>query len=97
MSNIKRETSIIINRRVDLGKNALYIAAKDDSLISHSSVPLPVDAFIDILDDLSVDYCSLYSSSFRSSSDNFLECLERYMYVDKVYTSLISQFTLKAN
>ncbi|KAL7602820.1 hypothetical protein Lser_V15G15598 [Lactuca serriola] len=83
LSGIERETSIIINRGVDLGKTALYIAAEDDSLISHSSVPLPVDAFIDRLDDLSMDYCSRYSSSFRSSPDNFLECLERYMYVDK--------------
>ncbi|CAH1416539.1 unnamed protein product [Lactuca virosa] len=83
LSEIERETSIIINRGVDLGKTALYIAAEDDSLISHSSVPLPVDAFIDRLDDLSMDYCSRYSSSFRSSPDNFLECLERYMYVDK--------------
>lgn len=83
LSNIERETSIIINRGVDLGKTALYIAAEDDSLISHSSVPLPVDAFIDRLDDLSMGYCSRYSSSFRSSPDNFLECLERYMYVDK--------------
>ncbi|CAH1438681.1 unnamed protein product [Lactuca virosa] len=83
LPGIERETSIIINRGVDLRKTALYIAAEDDSLISHSSVPLLVDAFIDRLDDLSMDYCSRYSSSFRSSPDNFLECLERYMYVDK--------------
>lgn len=70
---------------MDLGKTALYIAAEDDSLISHSSVPLPVDAFIGRLDDLSMGYCSRYSSSFRSSPDSFLECLERYMYVDKVW------------
>ncbi|KAL4586280.1 hypothetical protein LXL04_010916 [Taraxacum kok-saghyz] len=83
LSDIERETSIIINRGVDLGKTALYIAAEDDSLISHSSVPLPVDAFIDRLDDLSMEFSSRYSSSFRSSPDNFLECLERFMYVDK--------------
>nr|XP_043626529.1 uncharacterized protein LOC122597989 isoform X2 [Erigeron canadensis] len=83
LSSIERETSIIINGAVDLGKTALYIAAEDDSLISHSSVPLPVDAFIGRLDDLSMGYCSRYSSSFRSSPDTFLECLERYMYVDK--------------
>lgn len=83
LSNIERETSIIINGDVDLGKTALHIAAEDDSLISHSSVPLPVDAFMQRLDDLSMDYCSRYHSSFRSSPDNFLECLERYMYVDK--------------
>nr|GFB13717.1 hypothetical protein [Tanacetum cinerariifolium] len=91
LSNIERETSIIINGEVDLGKTALYIAAEDDSLISHSSVPLPVDAFISRLDDLSMGYCSRYSSSFVSSPDSFLESLERYLYVDKVHPYLISQ------
>ncbi|XP_024988263.1 uncharacterized protein LOC112523057 isoform X2 [Cynara cardunculus var. scolymus] len=51
LSDIERETSIIIN-----GER---------------------------LDGLSRGYCSRYHSSFRSSPDNFLECLERYMYVDK--------------
>ncbi|KAI3744040.1 hypothetical protein L1987_57112 [Smallanthus sonchifolius] len=83
LSKIERETSISINGEVDLGKTALYIAAEDDSLISHSSVPLPVDAFIGRLDDLSTGYCSRYNSSFTSSPDIFLECLERYLYVDK--------------
>ncbi|XP_059649272.1 uncharacterized protein LOC132295153 isoform X2 [Cornus florida] len=83
LSDIERHTSISINRGVDLGKTALYIAAEDDSLVSHSSVPLPVDAFIDRLDDLCMDYCSHYSASFRSSPDIFLECLERYLYVNK--------------
>ncbi|KAJ0461899.1 putative protein SirB1 [Helianthus annuus] len=83
LSKIGRETSITINEEVDLGKIALYIAAEDDSLISHSSVPLPVDAFTGRLDGLSTGYCSRYSSSFASSPDIFLECLERYMYVDK--------------
>ena len=91
LSDIERETSIIINGEVDLGKTALHIAAEDDSLISHSSVPLPVDAFMQRLDDLSRGYCSRYHSSFRSSADNFIECLERYMYVDKVYPSLLYQ------
>ncbi|XAR63533.1 hypothetical protein NMG60_11023497 [Bertholletia excelsa] len=83
LSSIERETSISINRGVDLGKTALYIAAEDDSLISHSSVPLPVDAFLERLDDHSMHFCSHYSSSLRSSPENFLECLERYLYVDK--------------
>lgn len=99
LSSIRRETSIIINGGVDLGKTALYIAAEDDSLISHSSVPLPVDAFISRLDDLSMDYCSRYSSSFGSSSpDSFLESLERYLYVDKGFrrTNSISQLEQRA-
>lgn len=83
-SDIERETSISINRGVDLARAALHIAAEDDSLISHSSVPLPVDDFIERLDSLSMGYCSHYSSSFRSSPEKFLECLERYLYVNKV-------------
>ncbi|KAJ7957735.1 Tetratricopeptide-like helical domain containing protein [Quillaja saponaria] len=82
-SDIERGTSITINRGVDLGKTALYIAAEDDSLVSHSSVPLPVDAFIERLDDLSMDYCPHYKSSFESSPENFLQSLERYLYVNK--------------
>lgn len=60
----------------------------------HSSVPLPVDAFIDRLDDFSLDYCSRYSSSFISSPDILLDCLERYMYVDKVYLSILAESKL---
>ncbi|KAI3445136.1 hypothetical protein Pfo_001801 [Paulownia fortunei] len=83
LSDIERETSISVNRGVDLGRAALQIAAEDDSIISHSSVPLPVDDFIERLDSLSMGYCSHYSSSFRSSPEIFLECLERYLYVNK--------------
>ncbi|KAK8516938.1 hypothetical protein V6N12_032138 [Hibiscus sabdariffa] len=83
LSDIERETSISINRGVDLGKTALYIAAEDDSLISHSSVPLPVDAFLERLDDLSMGYCSHYNSSCRSSREKFLESIEKYLYVRK--------------
>ncbi|KAE8723657.1 Amidohydrolase family, ISF2 isoform 2 [Hibiscus syriacus] len=63
LSNMERETSISINRGVDLWKTALYIAAEDDSLVSHSSVPLPVDAFLERLDDLSMGYCFHYNLS----------------------------------
>ncbi|XP_015876224.3 uncharacterized protein LOC107412908 [Ziziphus jujuba] len=83
LSDIERETSISINRCVDLGKTALYVAAEDDSLVSHSSVPLPVDAFIERLDDLSMGYCSTHSSSFKLSPENFLESLETYLYHKK--------------
>ncbi|KAL8492963.1 hypothetical protein ACS0TY_024243 [Phlomoides rotata] len=83
LSDVERETSISINRGVDLARAALHIAAEDDSLISHSSVPLPVDDFIERLDSLSMGYCSHYSSLYRSSPENFLECLERFLYVDK--------------
>ncbi|CAI9786118.1 unnamed protein product [Fraxinus pennsylvanica] len=83
LSNIERETSISIYGGVDLGRAALHIAAEDDSLISHSSVPLPVDDFVERLDNLSMDYCCHYSSSFSSSPENFVQCLERYLYIDK--------------
>lgn len=80
LSDIERETSICINRCVDLGRTALYIAAEDDSLISHSSVPLPVDAFLERLDDLTTDYCPHYSSSIGSSPETLLDSLEKYLY-----------------
>ncbi|GMI80363.1 hypothetical protein HRI_001705600 [Hibiscus trionum] len=83
LSVIERETSICINRCVDLGRTALYIAAEDASLVSHSSDPLPVDAFLESLDDLSMGYCSHYNSSCRSSRENFLESIEKYLYVKK--------------
>ncbi|GLT94635.1 hypothetical protein SLE2022_123640 [Rubroshorea leprosula] len=83
LSEIERETSICINRRVDLGRTALYIAAEDDSLISHSSVPLPVDAFLERLGDLSIGYCSHYNSLCRASHENFLDSIERYLYIKK--------------
>ncbi|XP_012068658.1 uncharacterized protein LOC105631226 isoform X2 [Jatropha curcas] len=83
LSDIERGTSISINRCVDLGKMALYIAAEDDSLLSNSSIPLPVDHFIEILDNISMDYCSSYRSSFRSSPEKFLDSLDTYLYVKK--------------
>ncbi|RDX77816.1 hypothetical protein CR513_41998 [Mucuna pruriens] len=82
-TDIEKETSICINRCVDLGRTALYLAAEDDSLVSHSSVPLPVDAFITRLDDLSMDYCPHYSPEYDSSPEKFLESLERFLYVHK--------------
>lgn len=88
LSDIERETSISINRRVDLGRTALHIAAEDDSLISHSSVPLPVDAFIDRLDELSVGFCPHYNSSLCSTPEGFLESIERYLFDKKVWLSL---------
>ncbi|XP_010248187.1 PREDICTED: uncharacterized protein LOC104591094 [Nelumbo nucifera] len=84
LSSIERETSICINRGVDLAKTALHIAAEDDWLISHSSVPLPIDSFIQRLDDLSMDYCSHNSSLFKLSPEAFLGSLEKYLYGHKV-------------
>eukprot|EP00268_Persea_americana_P018521 TRINITY_DN19265_c0_g1_i2.p1 TRINITY_DN19265_c0_g1~~TRINITY_DN19265_c0_g1_i2.p1 ORF type:complete len:422 (-),score=47.21 TRINITY_DN19265_c0_g1_i2:292-1557(-) len=83
LSEVERETSIAINRGVDLGKAALHIAAEDDALVSHSSVPLPVDAFVERMDDLSMGFCSLYIPPVGSSPELFLTNLERYFYVHK--------------
>lgn len=83
LTDIEKQTSICINRHVDLGRTALYIAAEDDSLVSHSSVPLPVDAFVARLDDLSMDYCPHYTPSHDSSPEKFLESIERFLYVHK--------------
>nr|ACU20898.1 unknown [Glycine max] len=82
-TDIEKGTSICINRCVDLGRTALYIAAEDDSLVSHSSVPLPVDDFITRLDDLSMDYCPHYSPKYDSSPEKFLESIERFLYIHK--------------
>ncbi|KAK1277378.1 hypothetical protein QJS04_geneDACA016601 [Acorus gramineus] len=78
-SAVERETSISINRGVDLGRAALQIAAEDDSLVSHSSVALPVDSFIERLDDLSTGFLSSpYAPRRGSPPEIFLESLERY-------------------
>ncbi|KAK7323294.1 hypothetical protein VNO77_26760 [Canavalia gladiata] len=82
-TDIEKKSSICINRCVDLGRTALYIAAEDDSLVSHSSVPLPVDSFVARLDDLSMDYCPHYSPDYDSSPEKFLESIERFLYVHK--------------
>lgn len=85
-TDIEKQTSICINRCVDLGRTSLYIAAEDDSLVSHSSVPLPVDDFVTRLDDLSMDYCPHYSPKYDSSPEKLLESIEKFLYVHKVCT-----------
>lgn len=94
LSSIEREISISINRRVDLAKTALYIAAEDDSLISHSSVALPVDAFIERLDDLSMGFCTNNSSALKSSPEMLLDSLEKFLFVKKVTIFLAFFFLL---
>lgn len=94
LSSIEREISISINRCVDLAKTALYIAAEDDSLISHSSVALPVDAFIERLDDLSMGFCTNNSSALKSSPEMLLDSLEKFLFVKKVTIFLAFFFLL---
>lgn len=80
---IDAESSIVISWGADLARAALHIAAEDDSLVSHSSVALPVDAFVDRLDDLSMGFCSLYMPRSDAPPEVFLGNLERYFYVHK--------------
>ncbi|XP_020203922.1 uncharacterized protein LOC109789398 [Cajanus cajan] len=92
-TDIEKETSICINRCVDLGRTVLNIAAEDDSLVSHSSVPLPVDDFITRLDDLSMDYCPHYSREYDSLPEKFLESLERFLYDHKGFRRATSNLS----
>ncbi|KAJ6414471.1 hypothetical protein OIU84_003467 [Salix udensis] len=57
LSSIEREVSISINRRVDLANTAISISAEDFALMSQSSLPLPVDPFIERLFDLAMEFC----------------------------------------
>ncbi|XP_039136474.1 uncharacterized protein LOC120273824 isoform X2 [Dioscorea cayenensis subsp. rotundata] len=83
LTEINGESSIAISKGPDLARTALYIAAEDDSLVSHSSVPLPVEAFIERLDDLSMGFCPLYMPPSHSPPEVFLANLERYFYIHK--------------
>ncbi|XP_042387225.1 uncharacterized protein LOC121979310 [Zingiber officinale] len=83
LSRIGGEASIVVRVGADLARASLQIAAEDDSLISHSSVPLPVDSFIERLDDLSMEFCSLYMPPLKSPPEVFIGNLERYFYVHK--------------
>ncbi|PIA53766.1 hypothetical protein AQUCO_00900383v1 [Aquilegia coerulea] len=81
LSKIERQVSIAINASADLAKTALLIAAEDDALVSHSSVPLPVKSFLERLDTLSMGFVSHYSLNLRSASPElFLDGLEKYLY-----------------
>ncbi|KAJ3671750.1 hypothetical protein LUZ60_007829 [Juncus effusus] len=80
---LNSESSIAVSRGADLAKAALHIAAEDDSLVSHSSVPLPVSSFVDRLDELSMGFWQGYLPPAGASPEMFLEYLERYLYIHK--------------
>jgi hypothetical protein len=90
LTELDAESSIAISRGSDLAKIALHIAAEDDSLVSHSSVPLPVDSFISRLDDLSMGFCSSYLPRSGTPPEIFLGNLERYLYVQKGFRRIDS-------
>ncbi|KAI5006699.1 hypothetical protein ZWY2020_033942 [Hordeum vulgare] len=84
LTRLNAETSIAISRGADLARAALCIAAEDDSLVSHSSVPLPVDAFIARLDDLSTGFLAAgFLPPSGAPPEVFLDHLDRYLYVHK--------------
>ena len=87
LTRVSAGTSIAISRGADLARAALCVAAEDDSLVSHSSVPLPVDAFISRLDDLSTGFC--VGGNFppaRAPPEVFFDYLERCLYIHKVHS-----------
>ncbi|OEL16475.1 hypothetical protein BAE44_0022505 [Dichanthelium oligosanthes] len=84
LTRVSAGASIAISRGTDLARAALCVAAEDDSLVSHSSVPLPVDAFIARLDDLSAGFCAGGNfPPFRAPPEVFFSYLDRYLYVHK--------------
>ncbi|KAJ4730937.1 transglutaminase family protein [Rhynchospora pubera] len=96
ITELNGESSIAISRGADLAKVALQIAAEDDSLVSHSSVPLPVSSFISRLDDLSFGFCSNYLPPSGSSPEIFFGNLERYLYVDKGFRRIDSELDARS-
>ncbi|BAA90389.1 hypothetical protein [Oryza sativa Japonica Group] len=87
LTRLDAETSIAISRGADLARAALCVAAEDDSLVSHSSVPLPVEAFVSRLDDLSTGFLADgYLPPAGAPPQVFLDHLDRYLYVHKVLT-----------
>ncbi|XP_015688164.2 uncharacterized protein LOC102702619 [Oryza brachyantha] len=84
LTRVEAETSIAISRGADLARAALCVAAEDDSLVSHSSVPLPVEAFISRLDDLTTGFLADgYLPPAGAPPEVFLDHLDRYLYVHK--------------
>ncbi|GJN06278.1 hypothetical protein PR202_ga23989 [Eleusine coracana subsp. coracana] len=87
LTSVAAASSIAVGRGPDLARAALCVAAEDDSLVSHSSVPLPVDAFVARLDGLSTGFCS--GGNFPPAGappEVFFDHLDRYLYGYKVLT-----------
>ncbi|CAO2184962.1 unnamed protein product [Urochloa humidicola] len=84
LNRVSAGASISISRGADLARAALCVAAEDDSLVSHSSVPLAVEAFISRLDDLSSGFCADGNfPPYRAPPEVFFDYLDRYLYVRK--------------
>ncbi|OAY70582.1 hypothetical protein ACMD2_26739 [Ananas comosus] len=76
---------IAVSKGADLGRATLHVVEEDDSLVSRSLVLLPVDVFVDRLDDISMGFCSsAYMPPSGVAPAVFLGNLERYLYVHKL-------------
>lgn len=65
---------------VDLARAALEIAAEDDALISHSPVPLPVDAYLNRLQAMAMEFAGHYLPPQCDNPHNVLEALDLYLF-----------------
>jgi len=65
---------------VNLARAALEIAAEDDALVSHSPVPLPVDAYLNRLQAMALEFAGHYLPPQCDSPDNVLEALDLYLF-----------------
>lgn len=75
---------------VDLARAALEVAAEDDALVSHSPVPLPVDAYLNRLHAMALEFAGHYLPPQCDNPHHVLEALDLYLFGYQVGT-LLSQ------
>lgn len=66
---------------VDVARAALEISAEDDALVSHSSVPLPVDSYLDRLDSMATEFAGHH---LPAHSPDVFKSLGNYLWTYKV-------------
>eukprot|EP00271_Cylindrocystis_brebissonii_P008079 TRINITY_DN22111_c0_g1_i1.p1 TRINITY_DN22111_c0_g1~~TRINITY_DN22111_c0_g1_i1.p1 ORF type:complete len:538 (-),score=106.86 TRINITY_DN22111_c0_g1_i1:196-1809(-) len=78
----KAENSRREEATIDLARAALEIAAEDDAIISHSLVALPVDAYLQRLDDMAheVEAHYLPAESSQRTPAAVYAAMDRYIY-----------------
>lgn len=69
---------------MDLARAALGIAAEDDALVSHSSVPLPVDLYMARIDGMATEFAGHHLPERDRSPSAVFDALDNYMYVYQV-------------
>ena len=74
----------------DLARAALEIAAEDDALISHSPVPLPVDAYLARLDSMAAELAGhhLLPNACDRTPEAVFRVMDSYIYGYMVRTLL---------